>query len=90
MLVSGGYPEKYKKGETIKIGKMHEKSIAFHAGTKKENDSTVTNGGRVISVTSYGKDIETSLKNSYHSIANISFNKMYYRKDIGLDLVKKK
>ena len=89
MLVSGGYPEKYKKGETIEIGEMHEKSIAFHAGTKKENDSTVTNGGRVISVTSYGKDIETSLKNSYHSITNISFNKMYYRKDIGLDLVKK-
>ena len=54
--------------------------IACLAFTKKDNDSTVTNGGRVVSVTSYGKDIESSLKISYESIENISFDKMYFRK----------
>ena len=89
MLVSGGYPEKYEKGKEISIGDVHQKSIVFHAGTKQNKGVTVTNGGRVISVTSYGKDIESSLKVSYDSIENISFEKMYYRKDIGQDLVKK-
>ena len=89
MLVSGGYPEKYEKGKEISIGDVHQKSILFHAGTKQNDGATVTNGGRVISVTSYGKDIESSLKVSYDSIENISFEKMYYRKDIGQDLVKK-
>jgi phosphoribosylamine--glycine ligase len=89
MLVSGGYPEKYEKGKEISIGDVHQKSIVFHAGTKQNDGATVTNGGRVISVTSYGKDIESSLKVSYESIENISFEKMYYRKDIGQDLVKK-
>ena len=89
MLVSGGYPEKYEKGKEISIGDVHQKSILFHAGTKQNDGATVSNGGRVISVTSYGKDIESSLKVSYESIENISFEKMYYRKDIGQDLVKK-
>ena len=89
MLVSGGYPEKYEKGKEISIGDVHQKSIVFHAGTKQNEGATVTNGGRVMSVTSYGKDIESSLKVSYESIENISFEKMYYRKDIGQDLVKK-
>ena len=89
MLVSGGYPENYEKGKMISIGDINERSLVFHAGTQNENNSTITNGGRVISVTSYGKDIESSLKNSYESIDEISFEKMYYRKDIGLDLIKK-
>ena len=89
MLVSGGYPEKYEKGKKVSIGDIHQKSIVFHAGTKHDEGTTVTNGGRVMSVTSYGKDIESSLKVSYESIENISFDKMYFRKDIGQDLVKK-
>ncbi len=89
MLVSGGYPEKYEKGKAVSIGDIHQKSIVFHAGTTLNKESTVTNGGRVMSVTSYGKDIESSLKISYESIENISFDKMYFRKDIGQDLVKK-
>jgi phosphoribosylamine--glycine ligase len=89
MIVSGGYPEKYEKGKEVSIGNINEKSIVFHAGTKQGDGATLTNGGRVMSVTSYGKDIESSLKVSYESIENISFEKMYYRKDIGQDLVKK-
>ena len=89
MIVSGGYPEKYEQGKEVSIGNINEKSIVFHAGTKQGDGATLTNGGRVMSVTSYGKDIESSLKVSYESIENISFEKMYYRKDIGQDLVKK-
>ena len=89
MLVSGGYPEKYEKGKAISIGEVHQKSIVFHAGTINKEETTVTNGGRVLSVTSYGKDIESSLKVSYESIENVSFEKMYFRKDIGQDLIKK-
>ncbi len=89
MLVSGGYPEKYKTGEKIQIGDLHERSVLFHAGTKQENGEILTAGGRVISVTSFGKDIESSVKNSYTTISNIHFNKMNYRKDIGKDVIKK-
>ena len=89
MLVSGGYPESYEIGETVEIGDVHERSILFHAGTKKEKGLTLTNGGRVISVTSFGKDIESSVKNSYSTISNIHFNKMNFRKDIGKDVIKK-
>ncbi len=89
MLVSGGYPEEYKKGEEITIGDIHERSIVFHAGTKKDKEKVLTNGGRVISVTSYGKDIESSVKNSYTTINNITFNGMNFRRDIGKDVIKK-
>jgi phosphoribosylamine--glycine ligase len=89
MLVSGGYPEDYKKGEEITIGDVHERSIVFHAGTKKDKEKMLTNGGRVISVTSYGKDIESSVKNSYTTINNITFSGMNFRRDIGKDVIKK-
>jgi phosphoribosylamine--glycine ligase len=89
MLVSGGYPEDYKKGEEITIGDVHERSIVFHAGTKKDKEKVLTNGGRVISVTSYGKDIESSVKNSYTTINNITFSGMNFRRDIGKDVIKK-
>ncbi len=88
MLVSGGYPEKYKSGVEIEIGADVNSDLLFHAGTKKIDNKIVTSGGRVISVTAYGKNLETALKNSYSSIDNVSFDKMYFRKDIGKDVLK--
>lgn len=86
MVVSGGYPEDYEKGKEISGLGQVEGSIAFHAGTKLQNDAVVTNGGRVIAVTSYGNDFNEAIKKSYQNIAKLNFDKMYYRKDIGFDL----
>ncbi len=87
MLVSGGYPEAYEKGKAIRVGTVDE-SVVFHAGTTKKGNRVVTNGGRVMAVTSYGKDMEDALKKSYNSIEKIHFEGMNFRKDIGFDLVK--
>ena len=89
MLVSGGYPEAYEKGEEITFSNNINGGLVFHAGTKNLDNKIITNGGRVISVTAYGKNLETALKNSYNTLENVSFNKMFYRKDIGKDLIKK-
>ena len=87
MLVSGGYPETYKKGFEIEISDDIEKSIIFHAGTKISNSGNlVTSGGRVISVTSLADTYNEAIKRSYQTIKKIKFEKMYYRKDIGFDL----
>lgn len=86
MLVSGGYPEAYEKGKVIDGLEKVENSIIFHAGTSLNNNNTVTNGGRVLAITSYGNDFKIALKQSYQNIKNISFDKMNFRKDIGFDL----
>lgn len=86
MIVSGGYPEDYGKGMIITGLNRVDGSIAFHAGTKLENDTVVTSGGRVIAVTSYGEDYKEAIKKSYQNIDKLHFDKMYFRKDIGFDL----
>ena len=88
VLVSGGYPEKYEINKQIfgleNISKTD--SYVFHAGAKIENEVLKTSGGRVLAITSKAKSIDLALKKSYHSIKQVKFNKMYYRKDIGFDL----
>ena len=86
MLVAGGYPGNYEKGNAISGLKRVENSIVFHAGTKESEGKAVTNGGRVIAVTSFGSNIFEALQKSYDSIDQIEFKDMYYRKDLGFDL----
>ena len=86
MLVSGGYPEAYKKGYPITgIGDV-EGSIVFHSGTAVKDDEVVTAGGRVIAVSSYGKDKAEALAKSFHEAQKIQFTDRYFRRDIGADL----
>jgi phosphoribosylamine--glycine ligase len=87
MVVSGGYPEEFEKGKIISGFSAVKDSIVFHAGTKFENDTVVSNGGRVLTVTSYGNNFKEAIKKSYQNIEKLHFDKMYYRKDIGFDLL---
>jgi len=87
MVVSGGYPEDFEKGKVVSGLENIEESIVFHAGTKLDNGNVVTNGGRVIAVTSYGDNFQEAIKKSYQNIDKLSFDKMYFRKDIGFDLI---
>ncbi len=87
MLVAGGYPEAYEKGKEITGFEAVEDSIVFHAGTTEKEGKVVSNGGRVMAVTSFGDSIEEALEKSYKSIDKISFEGMNYRKDIGFDLI---
>lgn len=89
MLVSGGYPGNYEKGKAITGIENAGDSIVFHSGTRNVNNSIVTNGGRVIAVTSYGRDMESALEASYSLAEKINFEGKYYRKDIGFDLKEK-
>lgn len=86
MLVSGGYPEAYEKGKPISGIENVEGSTIFHAGTKLENNEILTNGGRVLAVTSLDIDFKKALKKSYQNIEKLSFDRMTYRSDIGFDL----
>ena len=98
MLVSGGYPQAYKKGYPIEMrneecgmrneecGMRNEDTIIFHAGTALKDGQVVTNGGRVIAVSSYGKDKAEALQKSFEEAQKIQFTDKYFRRDIGADL----
>lgn len=86
MMVSGGYPGEYEKGKSIFGLNSIVDSIVFHAGTSADGPSVLTSGGRVLAVTSYGKNLEAALEKSYDSISKINYDGAYYRKDIGQDV----
>jgi len=86
MLVSGGYPGEYEKNKEITGIEATKDSIIFHAGTKIQNNLTLTNGGRVIAISSFGHSMHDALQKSYKNAEKIQFNGKYYRKDIGFDL----
>lgn len=87
MLVSGGYPQEYKKGFPISGIDQVEGSIVFHSGTALKDGQVVTAGGRVISVVSYGKDKEEALRKSFTEAEKIQYEGRYFRRDIGRDLL---
>lgn len=86
MLVSGGYPQKYVKGYPISGIDKVEGSVVFHAGTAMKDGKVVTAGGRVIAVSSYGKDKDEALQKSFKEAQKINFKDRYFRRDIGQDL----
>lgn len=92
VLVAGGYPGEYEKGKKIIGLDPHEsssKSIVFHAGTKvSDSGEILTNGGRVLAITGIGEDISTALENAYSRASEVCWEGMYYRKDIGQDVLK--
>ncbi len=88
MLVSGGYPDQYVKGKTISGLEQVSDSYLFHSGTTGDREKTLTSGGRVIAVTSYGNTMKEALEKSYVNAAKIHFDGMGYRKDIGFDVIK--
>ncbi|WP_405384889.1 phosphoribosylamine--glycine ligase [Maribacter sp. LLG6340-A2] len=86
MTVSGGYPGSYEKGKEITGIDSIEDSLVFHAGTKLVDGKVVTNGGRVMAITSFGEDFKKALDKSYRNVEKLSFEGMNYRKDLGFDL----
>ncbi|MEI8193189.1 MAG: phosphoribosylamine--glycine ligase [Flavobacteriia bacterium] len=87
MMVSGGYPQSYEKGKIIYGLNGISDSMVFHAGTTSDGPQVITNGGRVLAVTSYGKNISLALEKSYDNIKKITFENAYFRRDIGKDLI---
>lgn len=86
MLVSGGYPEAYEKGKEMSGFENIENALVFHAGTLLKENKVVTNGGRVMAITSFGSNFKEALKTSYKNVEKVNFEGMNYRKDIGFDL----
>lgn len=86
MLVSGGYPGVYENGKVISGHENISNSVVFHAGTKMHGSNVVTNGGRVMAISSYGKTFKEALSISYKNAEQVNFDGVYYRKDLGFDL----
>jgi len=86
MTVSGGYPGAYEKGKEITGIESIKDSLVFHAGTTFKDGKVVTNGGRVMAITSFGSDFKSALLKSYKNVEKLSFEEMNYRKDLGFDL----
>ena len=85
VLVSGGYPTAYEKGKPIRgLEDVNDDIIVFHAGTKSENGQILTNGGRVLNVVAHAETLEKARSKAYEAVEKIKFDKMYYRKDIGM------
>ena len=84
VLASGGYPEKYEKGKEIVFGDLDKDVTVYHAGTAEKDGKIVTSGGRVLGVVAKGKDVEEARKKAYANAEKISFDGMYFRKDIGV------
>ncbi len=87
MMVSGGYPEAFEKGKQIYGLNAVTDSLIFHAGTSADGPAVMSNGGRVLTITSFGKDLNVALKRSYETAEKIEFENSYYRSDIGFDVV---
>ncbi len=86
VVVAGGYPGSFEKGHVISNLELVEESVVFHAGTRLAGEEILTNGGRVLAVSSIGNSMEEALSKSYRNIERISFEKMYFRSDLGFDL----
>jgi phosphoribosylamine--glycine ligase len=86
-LVSGGYPGEYKTGKSIRGLEKKAEALIFHAGTKKQNDNVLTDGGRVLAITGKGNSLEEARNQVYQTAAQVSWEGLYYRKDIGQDLM---
>ena len=86
MTVSGGYPGSYEKGKEIMGIESVQNSLVFHAGTTLKDGKVITDGGRVMAITSFGSDFKTALAQSYKNVEKLSFEGMNYRKDLGFDL----
>jgi phosphoribosylamine--glycine ligase len=87
VMVSGGYPGDYPKGKTINGLDLPNPSLVFHAGTRQVNHQIVTDGGRVLAITGHGADIQAAREKAYAGVAKLNWEGVYFRKDIGMDLV---
>ena len=88
VMVSGGYPGDFEKGKPVSgLDQKTEESVIFHSGTRQEGEQVLTNGGRVFAITSFGKSIEEAVKKSFATADAIAYDKKYFRRDIGKDLM---